>query len=96
MASTVGGTVQNVDVTDVPLPEVGDARQGLRVILTGETYDGEFTVLTLDVAAVRVGEDTITLTHGGLGEVSVEATQALVHLGTQRLVEVRKQSRAQV
>ncbi|WP_367321894.1 hypothetical protein [Streptomyces sp. HUAS ZL42] len=95
-ATTAGGTVQDVAVADAPLPEVGDARQGLRVTLTGETADGEYTVLTLDVAAVRVGEDTIGLTHGSLGDVSFDATQAFVQLGAQRLTDVRKQGRVQV
>lgn len=95
-ATTGPGYVQGVQVVDAGLPEVGDARQGLRVVLTGETPDGEPTVLTMDLAVVRVGDDALGLTHGGLGEVSPEITQAAVQLGAQRLTEVRRTGRVQV
>lgn len=89
--------VLDVQVTEAPLPEVGDARQGLHVTVTSQNENGaEPTVLTLDVAAVRVGQDAYTLTNGGLGDVPNEATQAAVQLGALRLAEVRKQGRAQV
>lgn len=87
---------QDVQVFDAPLPEVGDARQGLRVVLRAQPPTGEPTVLTLDVAAVRVGEDSFALTNGGLGDVANEATQAAVQVGALRLADVRKQGRAQV
>ncbi|MFF5185230.1 hypothetical protein ACFY30_15835 [Streptomyces sp. NPDC000345] len=94
-------TVEDVQVTELPLPEVGDARQGLRVSLTlwgtaEDNADGEPTVLALDVAAVRAGEDAFALTNGGLGDVPNEATQAAVQLGVRRLTDVRQQGRVQV
>jgi len=95
-AMTGRGAVQGVQVSEAGLPDVGDARQALRVTFVGRTADGEQTVLTLDVAAVRVGDDTIALTHGGPGEVSAETTKAFVQVGVQRLAEVRKQARLRV
>jgi hypothetical protein len=95
-AMTGRGALQGVQVSEAELPDVGDARQALRVTFAGRTADGEQTVLTLDVAAVRVGDDTIALTHGGPGEVSAEATKAFVQVGVQRLAEVRKQARLRV
>ncbi|MFJ1731245.1 hypothetical protein [Streptomyces sp. NPDC088254] len=89
-------TVLDVVVTDLALPEVGDARQGLRVTLTNWETDGDPITLSLDVAAVRAGEDTFVLTNGSMGDVPNEATQAAVQLGVQRLKEVRKQGRVQV
>lgn len=95
-ATTDQGLVQDVQVTDMPLPAVGDARQGLRIELATETSDGDALALTLEVAAVRVADDAIALTNGGLAGVSSDATQTAVQLGTQRLTEVRKQGRVQV
>ncbi|MFF4505464.1 hypothetical protein [Streptomyces sp. NPDC001401] len=95
-AVTGRGTVQGVRVDETVLPVVGDARQGLRVTFTGPTADGQKTVLTLDVAVVRVGDDTIALTHGGTGDVSADATKAFVQVGAQRLADVRKQARLRV
>lgn len=94
-------TVEDVQVSDLPLPQVGDARQGLRVTLTlwgtaGDNPDGEPTALALDVAAVRAGEDGFALTNGGLGGVPNEATQAAVQLGVRRLADIREQGRVQV
>lgn len=89
-------TVLDATVTELPLPEVGDVRQGLRVTLTDWNTDGEPLTLALDVAAVRAGEDTFALTNGGLYDVPNEATQAAVQLGVQRLKEVRKQGGVQV
>lgn len=94
-------TVEDVQVSALPLPEVGDAREGLRVTLTlwataGDDPDAEPTVLSLDVAAVRAGEDAFALTNGALGDVPNEATQAAVQLGVRRLADVRRQGRAQV
>lgn len=90
------GDVRSVRVTGTPLPEAGDARQGVRVTLTGRTADGGPAVLTVDVAAVRVGDEAITFTHGGLGEVSEAATWRAVEAGAQRLAEVRRLGRVQV
>ncbi|MDN0200463.1 hypothetical protein [Streptomyces sp. S.PNR 29] len=95
-AVTRSGDEQRVHVTGLPLPNAGDARQGLRVTLSGETADGEPTFLTVEVAAVRVGEHTISLTNGGQGDVPADATWKAVELGTQRLTEIRKQGRVEI
>ncbi|MFF4060330.1 hypothetical protein ACFYZ8_32395 [Streptomyces sp. NPDC001668] len=95
-ATTITGAVLGVQVTDLPLPEAGDDRQGLRVLLTGQSQDGEPTTLTLDVAALRVGDDAISVTNGGFGDVLTDATQAAVQLGAERLTEVRRRGRVQV
>ncbi|MDQ0749905.1 hypothetical protein QF034_004136 [Streptomyces africanus] len=95
-AATTRGVAQSVQVGDMPLPPVGDARQALRVTLAGETEDGELTYLTMDLAAVRVGEETITLTNAGLDEVYAELTQRTVQLGARRLAEITKQARARI
>ncbi|MEV6834590.1 hypothetical protein AB0N17_08755 [Streptomyces sp. NPDC051133] len=95
-ATTQLGLVEDVQVVDAPLPEVGDARQGLRVSLATTTDQGDEYLLTLDVAAVRVGQDSFALTNGGLGDVPNDATQAAVQVGALRLADVRRQGRAQV
>jgi len=95
-ATTDHGAREEVLVGAAELPDVGDARQGLRVTFTSETGDGEQTVLTLDVAVVRVGDATIALTHGGPGFVSADATKAFVQVGVARLADVRKQARLRV
>ncbi|MFI9821111.1 hypothetical protein ACIHFC_11655 [Streptomyces sp. NPDC052013] len=87
---------QGVEVEELELPETGDARAALRVTMTGETTGGEPTYLTVDVAAVRVGDDTITLTHGGYGDVVPEVTQAVAELGAERLTEIHRQGRLEV
>ncbi|MFJ4469993.1 hypothetical protein ACIP2X_21325 [Streptomyces sp. NPDC089424] len=94
-ATTALGVVQGVQVADSRLPEFGDARQGLRITVTRPNGNDTVT-LTLDIAAVRVGEDAFTLTNGGLGEVFTEVTQAVAELGAERLAEVRKQARVSV
>ncbi|MER7050957.1 MULTISPECIES: hypothetical protein [unclassified Streptomyces] len=86
------GATRAVRVTDVTLPESGDARQGLRVTVSAE--DG--AVLTVDLVAVRVGDDAISLTSGGLGEPPDDAVRTSVEVGAERLTEVRRQGRAQV
>ncbi|MFH9572498.1 hypothetical protein [Streptomyces sp. NPDC017230] len=91
-ARAARGATRVVRVTDVTLPESGDARQGLRV--TVSTEDG--AVLTLDLVAVRVGDDAISLISGGLGEPPDDAVRTSVEVGTERLTEVRRQGRAQV
>ncbi|WP_428935020.1 hypothetical protein [Streptomyces sp. ACT015] len=95
-AKGTGGAPHTVEVADARLPEVGDARQGLRVTMKGPADQEDAAVLTLDVAAVRVGDDTITVTDGGLGDVSADVTGAVARLGAQRLAEVRKQGRVQI
>ncbi|MFD3734299.1 hypothetical protein [Streptomyces sp. NPDC058632] len=88
--------VQKVEVDALALPETGDARQALRITMTGETPDHQLTRLTLDLAVVRVGEETITLTNGGFGDVASEVTQVIVEFGTNRLTEIQKQGRVRV
>ncbi|MEU6771741.1 hypothetical protein [Streptomyces sp. NPDC046759] len=95
-ATTQTGITEDVQVTDAPLPKVGDARQGLRVRLAATDRNGRQALLTLDVAAVRVGQDAFALTNGGLGDVPNDATQAAVQIGAMRLADIRRQGRAQV
>ncbi|WP_210585296.1 hypothetical protein [Streptomyces sp. GESEQ-35] len=94
-ATTAQGAVRAGQVSGFELPEIGDAREALRLTLTGESADGEFT-LTLDVAAVRVGDDALALTNGGVGDVSADVTQGIAQLGAERLAEIRRQGREQV
>ncbi|CAL9520878.1 hypothetical protein [Streptomyces griseomycini] len=95
-ATSARAGVQDVEVEELPLPEAGDARLALRVTMAGETADGEPTNLTVDVAAVRVGENTITLTNGGFGAVLYEVTRAVAGLGADRLSEIGRQARVRV
>ncbi|WP_031172772.1 hypothetical protein [Streptomyces durhamensis] len=95
-ATTELGVMEDVQVTDAPLPEVGDARQGLRVSIDAVTTDGQEALLSLEVAAVRVGADAFVLTNGGLGDVPNDATQAAVQVGALRLADIRRQGHAQV
>ncbi|WP_329411874.1 hypothetical protein OG802_18435 [Streptomyces sp. NBC_00704] len=96
-AKATGDTVLDVQVSELPLPEVGDVRQGLRVTATlWGANGGDPTVLTLDVAAVRAGQDAFALVDGGLDDAPNAATQAAVQLGVRRLADVRKQPRVQV
>ncbi|MBV2356010.1 hypothetical protein KUM39_16785 [Streptomyces sp. J2-1] len=95
-ATTETGYMEDVQVGEAPLPEVGDTRQGLRLTFATMTEAGEPVVLTMDVAAVRVGEDAFALTNAGLGDVPNDATQAAVQIGALRLADVRRQGRAQV
>ncbi|TXS35291.1 hypothetical protein EAO75_45035 [Streptomyces sp. uw30] len=94
--AAAGGGELDVEVTEAEMPEVGDARQGLRVVLRGISEYDDGPQLTLHVAAVRVGDDAITVTNGGLAEVPADATWAAVELGAHRLAEVRKQGRHDV
>ncbi|MFD7566592.1 hypothetical protein ACFV7O_25720 [Streptomyces tendae] len=97
------GTARDVRVTGLTLPEVGDARRGLRVTVgdtasddgdpRGDTAGG---VLTVDLVAVRVGDDAISLTNGTLGTPADDATRISVEVGADRLTEARRQGRAQV
>ncbi|MFE7811960.1 hypothetical protein ACFU5P_08270 [Streptomyces sp. NPDC057433] len=88
--------VQKVEVDALTLPETGDARQALRITMTGETSDRQLTVLTLDLAVVRAGEETIVLTNGGFGDVASEVTRVVAEFGTNRLTEIQKQGRVRV
>ncbi|MGW4569839.1 hypothetical protein [Streptomyces tendae] len=102
------GATRDVRVADLTLPEAGDDRRGLRVTVgdpapdDGEepradtrtdTGDG---VLTVDLIAVRVGDDAISLTNGTLGTPADAATRTSVEVGADRLTEARRQGRAQV
>ncbi|MFC9926875.1 hypothetical protein [Streptomyces sp. NPDC127190] len=95
-ATTQTGITEDVQIGAAALPEVGDARQGLRVSLAAMTRDGQQALLTMDVAAVRVGQDSFTLTNGGLGDIGNDATQAAVQIGALRLADVRRQGHAEV
>ncbi|MFI2377103.1 hypothetical protein ACH5AO_18800 [Streptomyces sp. NPDC018964] len=95
-ATTTAAGVQLVEVAELPLPEVGDARAGLLLTMTGETADGVPTRLTVNLATVRVGEDTLILTNGGLGTVLPEVTRAMTRLGADRLADVGRQVRVRV
>ncbi|CAL9496993.1 hypothetical protein [Streptomyces sp. Tu 3180] len=95
-ATTSRAGAQDVEVEELSLPEVGDARQALRVTMAGETADGEPTYLTVDLATVRVGENAVVLTNGGFGEVLSEITRAVTHLGADRLAEIGRQARVRV
>ncbi|MEU9920557.1 hypothetical protein AB0H51_04405 [Streptomyces griseoluteus] len=98
-ATTQTGWTEDVQVSDLPLPEVGDKRQGLRLTLTAtdpENPDAEEQDLTVELAAARVGADAFALTNGGQGDVPNDATQAAVQIGALRLADVRRQGRAQV
>ncbi|OIJ69583.1 hypothetical protein [Streptomyces mangrovisoli] len=90
-ATTTSYGVQDVQVAEFPLPALGDAREALRVTLTGQPEDADAVpmVLTLDVAAVRVGDDALTLSDGTLGTPAGTLQQA-AQVGTQRLTAVRR------
>ncbi|MEW2074392.1 hypothetical protein ACFZAG_29715 [Streptomyces sp. NPDC012403] len=77
---------RTVQVTEMSLPEEGDARQGLTVTVKG-TSGNEPVTLTLDVAAVQIGANAITVTNGGTGGADHDTTSAAVEQGTQRLRE---------
>ncbi|MFJ8005699.1 hypothetical protein [Streptomyces fagopyri] len=81
------GGRQNVQVVSAQLPDEGDARQGLRVTMNGQ-LDGEPSALTLDVAAVRVGDSALFLTNGGLNGAESDSTAQAVQQGTPRLRQV--------
>lgn len=84
---TDDGEQRTVQVVETSLPGVGDARAGLRVTVRGRTGGTEAT-LTLDVAAVRVGDDAITVTAGGLAGGESDSVEQAARLGTQRLEDV--------
>ncbi|MEU5594282.1 hypothetical protein [Streptomyces sp. NPDC020298] len=98
LATTTSSGVEAVQVEELPLPAVGDARQGLRVTLTGESdMNGQAPVLTLEVAAVRVADEAIVLTDGALGTVPPDdSTRRALELGAQRLTQIRDRARTQV
>ncbi|WP_338484764.1 hypothetical protein VM636_14755 [Streptomyces sp. SCSIO 75703] len=88
---------REVRVEPAPVPEAGDARRGLRITVSAPAADaGAPDVLVVDLVAVRVGEDAISLTHGARGVPDEEATRTAVETGAERLTEIRRQGRAQV
>ncbi|WP_217236480.1 hypothetical protein [Streptomyces sp. AC555_RSS877] len=82
------GDERTVQVTETSVPNVGDARQGLHVTVQGTAADAPAT-LTLDVAAVRVGTDAITVTAGGLDGGEDDSVERAVRQGTERLKDVQ-------
>ncbi|MFJ4549942.1 hypothetical protein ACIP4X_12035 [Streptomyces sp. NPDC088817] len=90
-ATTANSGVLDVRVTNLALPDTGDARQGLRVTVTDESPD----TLTLDLATVRVGDDAIVLTNGTLGMPVRNATEQAVQHAVDRLTAVQRKARAQ-
>ncbi|MEW1683344.1 hypothetical protein [Streptomyces sp. NPDC093594] len=78
---------RTVQVIETSLPKVGDKRQALTVTVKGES-GGNPVTLSLDVAAVQIGADAITVTNGGLDGADHDTTSAAVEQGTERLQEV--------
>ncbi|MBA2807648.1 hypothetical protein E0500_009540 [Streptomyces sp. KM273126] len=78
------GEKYDVRVAPVRLPGVGDAREALRMTVGGEV-DGERGELTLDVAALRVGDGAALLTHGGLYGIEADITRHAAQLAAERL-----------
>ncbi|GAA3837089.1 hypothetical protein ACFS5L_33260 [Streptomyces phyllanthi] len=79
----VGGQTYGARVEPVEIPPVGDARQALRLTVGGEEGNGD--ALTLDIAALRVGDGAALLTHGGLYGINPETTRHAAELGARRL-----------
>ncbi|MDH6630131.1 hypothetical protein M2271_007982 [Streptomyces sp. LBL] len=82
------GGKRTVQVTEAPVPDEGDARQGLHVTVQGTAADAPAT-LTLDIAVVRVGTDAITVTAGGLAGGESDSVGQAVRQGTPRLKDVQ-------
>ncbi|RDD89304.1 hypothetical protein [Streptomyces parvulus] len=91
-ARAQNGAVREVRVGPLELPEAGEARQGVRVTVDG----GDAAFLTVDLAAVRVGDDAVSLTNGTLSEPADDATWTAADTGARHLAEARRQGRAQV
>ncbi|MEW2452083.1 hypothetical protein AB0896_31770 [Streptomyces parvulus] len=86
-ATDSGGGKRTVQVTEASVPDVGDAREGLRVTVQG-TSDGSPATLSLDVAVVRVGTSALAVTGGGLDGDQADAVEQGVRQGTDRLKTV--------
>ncbi|MFG2309083.1 hypothetical protein ACGFS9_10475 [Streptomyces sp. NPDC048566] len=84
--STKGGR-QTVQVIHTDLDDAGDARKGLQIKMTGE-LDGNPDTLTLDFAAVRVGDSALSLTNGGLSGTEHDSTTQAAEAGADRLKDV--------
>ncbi|MGW3509920.1 hypothetical protein [Streptomyces sp. NPDC000994] len=89
-ASATKSDFLDVRVADLALPNVGDARQGLRLTFTAESYEDTLSTLTLDLATVRVGDDAIVLTTGTLGAPLRDTTEQAVQHAVDRLTAVHK------
>ncbi|MFF4359339.1 hypothetical protein [Streptomyces sp. NPDC001604] len=87
-ATDAKGGKRTVQVTTASVPKQGDARQGLHVTVQG-TANGVPATLTLDVAAVRMGNDAITVTAGGLAGGAHSSLELAVRTGAQRLKDVQ-------
>ncbi|MGW4549392.1 hypothetical protein ACWEN4_23970 [Streptomyces violaceorubidus] len=81
------GARRTVRVTEASVPEVGDARTGLRVTVQGDA-GGSPATLTLDVAAVRVDTSAVTVMGGGLDGGQTDSVEQAVRQGTERLKTV--------
>ncbi|QUW92527.1 hypothetical protein [Streptomyces sp. V17-9] len=92
-AETARGAARDVRVTALTLPGAGDARGGLRVTVSDARTE---ETLTVDLVAVRVGDDALSLTNGTLDAPADDATRTAVEVGTERLTEARRLGRAQV
>ncbi|UUU23591.1 hypothetical protein [Streptomyces sp. DSM 40750] len=89
----VQGREYAAEVTPIEVPDgIGDARQGLRLIVSGDV-DGESGALTLDLVTVRVGDTAALLTHGGLHGIDDTATREATEAGTQRLQDLLKKEK---
>ncbi|MFE1510390.1 hypothetical protein [Streptomyces sp. NPDC058726] len=82
-----GSGDRTVQVIGLKLPDSGDFRQGLTVTVKGES-NGTPVTLTLDVAAVQIGADAITVTNGGLDGAGHDTTSTAVEQGAERLEDV--------
>ncbi|MFE1238979.1 hypothetical protein [Streptomyces tendae] len=86
-ATGSGGAKRTVQVTEASVPDVGDARAGLRVTVQGDA-DGGPATLTLDIAAVRVDTSAVTVMGGGLDGGQSDSVAQAVRQGTERLKTV--------
>ncbi|MET8482650.1 hypothetical protein ABZV76_01880 [Streptomyces tendae] len=86
-ATGSGGAERTVQVTEASVPDVGDARAGLRVSVKGDA-DGGPATLTLDIAAVRVDTSAVTVMGGGLEGGQTDSVEQAVRQGTERLQTV--------
>lgn len=86
-ATGSGDARRTVRVTEASVPEVGDARTGLRVTVQGDA-GGSPATLTLDVAAVRVDTSAVTVMGGGLDGGQTDSVEQAVRQGTERLKTV--------
>ncbi|MFJ3230711.1 hypothetical protein [Streptomyces sp. NPDC086787] len=86
-ATAADGSERTVQVVELPLPQAGDARQGVTVTVQG-TAAGDPVTINLDVAAVRVGASAATVTNGGPSGTDHPSTEDAVEAGAHRLKDV--------